>query len=328
LIQKLEKKGYTYKTSDGIYFDTSKFKSYGQLAGFGKIERKAGARISLGEKKNSSDFALWKFSQEGEKRLQEWDSPWGIGFPGWHIECSAMSMKYLGETFDIHTGGQDLSQVHHNNEIAQSECATGKKFVNYWIHGGFLSIGGEKASKSTGNIMTISELEEQGYSPMHYRYFALQTHYRKPLNFTLENLDSAKTAYERAKRKIIELKSQEHKGNDLTKEYEAKFIKAINDDLNLPEALQIFLKVVEDFDFEPKSKLKLLEKFDKVLGLKISEMQESLILPSPKVENYLKEREKLRQNKLWAEADIIRERIREEGYDIEDTEQGPKLHRI
>src|SRR3989344_4864807 len=196
LIKKLEKKGYTYKTSDGIYFNTLKLKDYGKLARL-KIEKlEAGKRIAVGEKKNKTDFALWKFSKEGEKRQQEWGSPFGVGFPGWHIECSAMSMKYLGEHFDIHTGGEDHIPIHHTNEIAQSECATGKKFANYWMHIAFLMFKGEKVSKSKGGLYTISELEFEGYSPLDFRYLCLMTHYRKPLNFSLDNLVAARNAFE------------------------------------------------------------------------------------------------------------------------------------
>ncbi|HKZ34226.1 MAG TPA: cysteine--tRNA ligase, partial [Candidatus Nanoarchaeia archaeon] len=184
LIKKLEEKGFTYKTNDGIYFNTGKLKDYGKLARLKIRGLQAGKRISLGEKKNKTDFALWKFSPLGEKRQQEWDSPWGIGFPGWHIECSAMSMKYLGENFDIHTGGQDHIQIHHTNEIAQSEAATGKPFVRYWLHGAWLLFRGRKISKSLGGLYTISELEKLGFEPIDFRYLCLGTHYRKPLSFT------------------------------------------------------------------------------------------------------------------------------------------------
>lgn len=328
MIKTLEKKGYTYETSDGIYFESSKFKDYGKMAKLNIEGLQKGKRISSGEKKNKTDFALWKFSSKEEKRQQEWESPWGLGFPGWHIECSAMSMKYLGETFDIHTGGEDHIPVHHTNEIAQSEAATGKKFVNYWMHGAFLLYKGEKASKSKGGLYTISELEDLGYKAEHYRYLCLQTSYRKPLNFTLDNLDSAKTAYERLKKKVIEIKNQEHKGTDSTKEYNQKFLEAINDDLNIPRALDILYKVLDDFDFSPKKKIKLLESFDKVLGLGISEMVETLVIAPKKVEKLLKERESLRKAKNFAEADILRQRIREEGYELEDTSEGPKLIKL
>ncbi len=328
LIKILEKKGYTYRTSDGIYFDSTKFKDYGKLAKL-KIEGlKAGKRIAIGEKKHKTDFALWKFSTPEEKRQQEWDSPWGVGFPGWHIECSAMSMKYLGEHFDIHTGGEDHIPIHHTNEIAQSESATGRKFVNYWLHEAFLLNKGEKVSKSKGGLYTISELENLGYHPLTFRYFNLLTHYRKPMNFSLDNLDAAKTTYERIKRKIIELKQQEHKGKDLTEIYETKFLKELNDDLNMPKAVQVFYTALEDFNFSPKNKLKLLEKFDNVLGLNIKEMQETLLVLPKEVEFLINEREKLRKEKQWEKADILRERIKEKGYLIEDTSQGPKVAKL
>jgi cysteinyl-tRNA synthetase len=227
LIKKLEEKGYTYRTSDGIYFDTSKFKDYGKLAKL-KIENlKGGKRVDLREKKNKTDFALWKFSEEPGKRQQEWNSPWGIGFPGWHIECSAMSSKYLGEQFDIHTGGEDHIPIHHTNEIAQSECAFEKKpWVRYWMHVAFLKFKGEKMSKSSGQISKLSDLEIQGFNPLDYRYFILTGHYRKQMNFTDENLKNAKNSYERLKNILSKIKD-DGKTNE---KYLSKFEKAINND--------------------------------------------------------------------------------------------------
>lgn len=328
LIQKLEKKGYTYKTADGIYFDTSKFKDYGKLALLNIEGLRAGKRIDMGEKKNKTDFALWKFSEEAGKRQQEWESPWGLGYPGWHIECSAMSTKYLGQPFDLHTGGEDHIPIHHTNEIAQSECAIGKKFVNYWMHGAFLLFKGEKVSKSKGGLYTISELQEEGYDPLNYRYMCLLTHYKKGLNFTLDNLDAAKTAYERLKRKVIELKKEEHKGNDESKEYEKEFLSAVNDDLNIPLAVQITLKLVDDFDFDSKKKLKLLEKFDEVLGLGIVNMKEDKLEIPNEVTKLLKDREEARKNKDWEESDNIREEIKKLGFAVEDKPEGQRLSKI
>ena len=191
LIKKLEERDYTYKTFDGIYFDTTRLKDYGKLARLKAEKIKPGKRIDIGEKKHKTDFALWKFSEKKGLRQQEWKSPWGTGFPGWHAECSAMAMKYLGESFDIHTGGQEHIPVHHTNEIAQSEAVTGKKYVNYWIHGAWLLFKGEKVSKSTGGLYTISELEKKDFNPLIFRYLCLGTHYRKPLNFTMNKLKSA-----------------------------------------------------------------------------------------------------------------------------------------
>ena len=191
LIKKLEKKGFTYQTVDGIYFDTSKLNDYGKLADLQHQELKAGIRVDLGGKKNSSDFALWKFSPKHEKRQMEWKSPWGVGFPGWHIECSAMSVKYLGQPFDIHCGGIDHVPVHHTNEIAQSEAATGKPMANFWLHNEFLNLKDAKMSKSGENFITLPSLIEKGYSPLAYRYFLLQAHYRKQLIFSFEALTAA-----------------------------------------------------------------------------------------------------------------------------------------
>ncbi len=328
LIQILEKKGFIYKTLDGIYFDSSKFKDYGKLANLNIAKLKGGKRVSLREKKNKTDFALWKFSSSEQKRQQEWNSPWGVGFPGWHIECSAMSMKHLGEHFDIHTGGEDLISVHHTNEIAQSEAATGKKFVNYWMHVSFLVSKGKKVSKSEGGLYTISELEKIGYAPVHFRYLCLLTHYKKPLDFSLENLEAAKKAYEKIRRKVIELRVQSHKGDDSTSEYENEFVKAINDDLNTPLAVQILHRALDDAEFSPKKKINLLEKFDNVLGLGIKDMHKIMTTAPKEVEKLLIAREEARNKKLWAEADILRERIKERGYNIQDTSEGPKLNKI
>lgn len=323
LIEKLEKKGYTYKTADGIYFDTTKMKDYGKLAGFAAMMRKAGARVTLGGKKHATDFALWKFSGD-KKRLQEWKSPWGIGFPGWHIECSAMAMKYLGEQFDVHTGGQDLSQVHHNNEIAQSECATGKQFVKYWLHGGFLVFNGEKVSKSTGGLYTVAELEEKGYNPEAYRYLCLLTHYRKPLTFTLENLDAAQNAYDRLRKKVFELRSQKASKAKMNETYSEKFLEAVNDDINLPEAVAVMWEMLGDATLSAGAKLKLLERFDEVLGLNILEMKARKILPN--VDELKALRDKARKEKDWVTADRLRKEIEQLGYVIIDTPNGSQLY--
>jgi|SRR3989338_4705052 len=313
LIESLEKKKFIYKTSDGLYFDSGRFKDYGKLAKLNIEGLKEGKRISKGEKKNKTDFALWKFNNS-----LGWDSPWGKGFPGWHLECSAMSMKYLGEHFDIHTGAEDLIPTHHTNEIAQSESATGKKFVNYWLHGAFLKFGGKKVSKSEGGLYTASELEEKGYIPLDFRYLCLMTHYRKPLNFSLENLDAARNAHQRMRRKVIEIRKQEHKGSDFSEEFSERFLEAVNDDLNIPKALDVVWRVLEEFDFDSKRKAKLLEKFDSVLGLGIKEMKsEDVELPG-ELKELLKQRERLRKEKKYAEADLLREKIRNLGYNVED----------
>ncbi len=328
LIKKLEKKGFTYKISDGVYFDSAKFKNYGKLALLKVEGLKAGKRISMGEKKHSTDFALWKFSKETGKREQEWNSPWGVGFPGWHIECSAMSMKYLGEHFDIHTGGEDHVPIHHTNEIAQSEAATGKKFVNYWLHGAFLLFKGEKVSKSTGGLYTVSELQELGYSPLHYRYLCLQTNYGKQLNFSLEALDAAKNAYKRLSDKVMGMRASKMHGKDLSEEYEKRFLEAINDDLNIPKALSVMWSAIDEFDFSSDKKLRLLEKFDDVFGLEIKNMKEKKIEIPADIQEMMKERERLRKAKMWKEADLVRDKLKEKGYEIEDSSDGFRVRKI
>ena len=326
LVQLLEKKGYTYKIiDDGIYYNVKKFKKYGKLAHLDIKKQKGKSRVSIKEnKKSKEDFVLWKFRKPDEP---EWNSPWGKGRPGWHIECSAMSHSILGLPFDIHGGGQDLIFPHHEDEIAQSEAAYGKKVANYWVHNGMINVNKVKMSKSLGNFTTIRDLLKN-YPGKAIRYFMFLTHYRNPIDFSAENLDSAKIAYERLKRKILELKKEEHKGKDKTEEYEKQFKEAINDDLNMPKAIQILWKIVDDYEFETKKKLQLIKKLDSVLSLDISDIKEQRVQIPPEVRKILAEREILRKEKKWAEADILRERIKELGFIIQDTEKGQKLEKI
>ncbi len=320
LVKRLEKKGYTYKTGDGIYFNTKKFRSYGKLARLRKEKLKGGKRVKLGEKKSKTDFALWKFSEEKGKRQQEWDSPWGIGFPGWHIECSAMSMKYLGESFDIHTGGEDLVPVHHINEIAQSEAATGKKFVNYWLHGAFLLFKGEKVSKSKGGLYTISDLEKKKFDPLAYRYLSLTTHYRSQLNFTLNNLKQAENAYKRLRNIISDIKNDK-KAN---KKYLAEFQESINEDLDMPSALAVLWNLVRDE--KAKGKLGTIRKMDEVLGLDLLKKGKEKI---PKeIKELVKKREDARKKTNFELADKLREEIKKLGWLIEDTQRGARLKKL
>ena len=319
LIKKLEMRNYTYNTSDGIYFDSTKFKNYGKLAKLNIKKLKAGKRIDIGGKKNKTDFALWKFSGN-EKRQQEWESPWGVGFPGWHIECSAMSMKYLGEHFDIHTGGMDHIPVHHTNEIVQSEAATGKKFVNYWMHAGWLLSKGKKISKSSGGLYTISELEKKGFDALSFRYLALTTHYKKPLDFSLNNLESAQTSYKRLKNIISEMKDDERKDEIYLK----KFEEAINDDLNMPEALQVLWKLVRDK--KAKGKIKTIKKIDEVFGLGLLK-REKVNIPA-EVIKLVKERESARKKKDFNKADELRKKIQGMGYSVDDTDKGSVVRKI
>ena len=321
LIKSLEKKGYTYKTSDGVYFDTSKFKDYKKLARL-KIEKlRAGKRISVGDKKNKTDFALWKFSETPGLRQQEWQSPWGLGYPGWHIECSAMSSKYLGEQFDIHTGGQEHIPVHHTNEIAQSEAVFGKKpWVKYWLHNAWLLFGGEKMSKSQGDMYTISVLEGIGYSAMDFRYLCLNSHYRKPLNFTMKNLDKAKETYKRIKNIIYEIKNDEKVNQKYLKDFE----KAINNDLNTPNAVKVLWKILRD----PKAegKFRTIKKMDEVLGLRLFE-RDDVSIPGD-IRKLIEEREKARKEKNWKIADALRDRVKDLGFFIDDTDDGPRVRKV
>ncbi len=317
IIEKLKEKGYTYETSDGIYFDTSKLKDYGVLARLKIKGLQAGKRIEVGEKRNKTDFALWKFSEKPGLRQQEWKAFGKIGFPGWHIECSAMSMKYLGEHFDIHTGGEDHIPVHHTNELAQSEASTGKKFVNYWLHGAFLTFKGEKVSKSKGGLYTLSELEEKGFKALDYRYFCLNAHYHSQLDFSIENLESAKNSYNRLKNIINELKDDKNTNEKYLKEFE----KAINDDLDMPKALSILWKLIRDEKAEGKRKA--IKKMDEIFGLNLL-IKEELNVPK-EVLSLAEEREKARKAGDWAKSDILRNKIRSKGFLIEDTKEGYKI---
>jgi len=317
LIEKLKEKGYAYETDDGIYFDTSKFESYGKFARLQKEGLEAGKRIEMRDKKNKTDFALWKFSEQPGVRQQEWEAFGKMGFPGWHIECSAMSMKYLGNSFDIHTGGIDHIPVHHTNEIAQSEAATGKKFVNYWLHGAFLTFKGEKVSKSKGGLYTISELEELGFKPLDYRYLCLTASYRSPLDFTIENLKNAQNSYERMKNIISEIK-QDGKEN---KTYLSEFQKSIDDDLDMPAALQFLWKLVRDE--KAAGKIKTIGKMDDVFGLDLLK-KETIKIPG-EIKKIAEERVEARKNKNWGKSDELRNKINKLGWEIADTSEGYKL---
>lgn len=319
LIKKLEEKGFTYVIKDGVYFDTSKLKNYGELARLKKEGLKAGARVEMGEKKSPTDFALWKFSEKPGVRQQEWPSPWGVGFPGWHIECSAMSIKYLGEHFDIHTGGEDHVSIHHTNEIAQSEAATGKKFVNYWLHGAFLTFKGDKVSKSKGGLFTLSELEEKGFHPLAYRYLCLGAHYRKPLDFSLEALKGAENSLERLKNICDKLPRNETAAT--TKKYLNKFYKAINDDLNMPEALAALWEMLRDEKSE--NKYTAVAEMDKVFGLDLLKSEKTKI--PGEIQKLADERETARAAKDFKKSDELRKKIESLGWTIKDTPNGADL---
>jgi len=321
LIKKIENNGFTYKTSDGIYFDTSKFADYGKFANLNLEKLKEGARVEINEeKRNPSDFALWKFSPKDEKRQMEWESPWGIGFPGWHIECTAMSTKYLGETFDIHTGGEDHIAVHHTNEIAQGYGAFGHNTAHYWMHNAFITFGGSKISKSSGGLYTILDLKEMNFDPLVYRYLVLGSHYRKGMEFSIDSLKVAQTA-------LIKLRS--YKSNSLgqvNEEFKKEFIEKISNDLATPEVLAVVWKMMKS-DLKSEDKWATLLDFDKVLGLNLDKKFEEEKIPE-EIVKLAEERQKARENKDWLESDRLREIIKNKGYLVEDLENNCKIRPI
>ena len=333
LIARLEMKGFTYKTADGIYFDTSKLKDYGKLAKLDLAGLREGARVEINkEKRNPTDFALWKFSTPSQsppshggegKRDMEWSSPWGVGFPGWHIECSAMSVKYLGQPFDIHTGGVDHIPVHHTNEIAQSEAAAGGPLANFWLHSEFIMVNGGRMGKSESNLITLEEIKKKRLSPLSYRYFALLAHYRSKLNFTWEGLQAAQNALDNLYAAAAE--ATEPKVG--CAEFERQFFEALNNDLDTPKALAIMWQMLKS-DYQPEAKLQSLLEFDKVLGLSIEENREELRRPLPdEIKKLVAEREKARRDQDWGKADEIRKQIADQGFELRDFESGPVVVR-
>ena len=327
-VEKLVNNGYAYETSTAIYFDISKLDKYPILSNLNLEEQKAGARVDIDpEKRSPYDFALW--IKAPENHLMKWDSPWGPSYPGWHIECSAMGQKYLGEQFDIHTGGIDLIPTHHENEIAQSKGACGKIPANYWMHGEYLLIDGGKMSKSLGNVYLVKDLIKRGYDPIVYKLFSYSCHYRNKLNFTWEGIEAASKSLERLKKGyIVHLKGKDEVDEDVINEYEERFHKAINDDLNMPAAMGVVWEVVRQ-DKKSDKFAKLLLKFDTVLGLKIDEEcnKPKEELPEEILE-LIEERKKARENKEWNKSDELRDIIKEKGYEIKDTKDGMEVKKI
>ncbi len=319
-IRGIEKKGFTYRTSDGIYFDTSKLDDYGYLARLDIEGLQAGTRVEMGEKRNPTDFALWKFSPADEKRQMEWESPWGVGFPGWHIECSAMSSKYLGPFFDIHCGGEDHITVHHPNEIAQTQACCGTRLANFWMHGYFLQLDHEKMAKSAGGFLRVQTLLDRGYDPTAYRFFCLGAHYRTKLNYTWEGIDGAATALER-------LRAAAHGWGEpgaADAGYLEEFSERINSDLNTPRALALTWKLVKS-DLPGPVKKATLNEFDRVLGLRLAEWQPKREEVPEEIMLLVGQRQTARVEKRWQEADALRDQVLEAGYEILDTPQGPSV---
>lgn len=328
-IETLLDKGYAYETKNGVYFDVAKFRRYGALGGSASSEH---SRIGVNpEKHDARDFSLWKKDKEAG-----WESPWGRGFPGWHIECTAMATKYLGKSFDIHTGGVDHISVHHNNEIAQAEAATGRPYVRYWLHGEFITIEGKRIGKSEGNAIRLYQLQERGFSPLAYRYLLLGSHYRQVMNFTWEALEAAQTALHRALRMFADFPNKNKHGS-IVPAYRERFRSAVNDDLNTPEALAILWELLKDASVSPEDKRSTVLDFDAVLGIGFGgsthrgEIEKLSVLKNKDLPDdvaaLLREREELRKNKDFKSADILREEILTKGFSIEDGADGPLVRR-
>ena len=326
-VEELVNNGYAYETSTAIYFDISKLDKYPVLSNLNLEEQKAGARVDVDqEKRNPYDFALW--IKAPENHLMKWESPWGPSYPGWHIECSAMGRKYLGEQFDIHTGGIDLIPTHHENEIAQSKGACGKIPANYWLHGEYLLINGGKMSKSLGNVYLIKDFIEKGYDPLVYKLFSYSCHYRNKLNFTWEGIEATAKSLERLKNGYqVHLAGKEEISEEIVNEYEERFHKAINDDLNMPLAMGVVWEVVRNEKKSPKL-AKLLEKFDSVLGLKITEKTSNQEEIPEEILKLVEQRKEARTNKDWAKSDELRDLINKKGYNVKDTKEGMEITKI
>ncbi len=316
LIQVLEKKDIAYAASDAVYFDTSKVANYGKLGGLTNDDESIARIASSDAKRNRRDFALWKLNSS-----LGYESPWGVGFPGWHIECSAMSRKYLGDHFDIHTGGIDLATIHHNNEIAQSESACGCDFVNFWVHNAFVNVEGGKMSKSEGTGLTLATLIEKGFDPLAYRYFLLGAHYKTPITFSWMAIEGAQNALRKLQQAVNELPH----GGSIDSAYQTAYEEKINDDLDTPGALALVWQLLKDGKVSPADKKATIIDFDRILGLGLDK-EISIEIPEH-VQKLAEEREEARKNKDWALADQLREKIELEGFVVKDIQPGFKLQK-
>ena len=336
LVKKLEDLGYTYIIpGKGVYYDTSKFANYGALGGQNLDELRSGIRIDNDGKKNPTDFMLWAFSPTDKKREMEWDSPWGVGFPGWHIECSAMSMKLLGNHFDIHTGGQEHIKVHHSDEIAQSEPIVGKPWVNYWVHFAWLMAKDGKMSKSAGDSLTVPYIKNKGYDPMEFRYLMLLGHYRQPIEFSWASLDSAATGYKNIVRKIADLldsqkNNSETDNHDIYEQWHKKILDTVSDNLKTAEALAQLQELLKDNTVNAATKLKIFEFIDRLLGLQFIDRAQKLLdlesidVPAD-IQKLADERISAKNAKDWTRADELRDKIDAAGWNIIDTKNGVKI---
>lgn len=316
-ILAIEANGYTYQTADGIYFDTSRLDDYGYLARLDVDGLRQGVRVEVGDKRSPTDFALWKFSPPDQNRQMEWESPWGIGFPGWHIECSAMSAKYLGDFFDIHCGGEDHIPVHHSNEIAQSQACSGTKLANFWIHGYFLQVDDAKMAKSSGGFLRLASLLDHGYDPLAYRYLCLTAHYRSHLSFSWESLDGAETALNKLRNLCFKWGDPGHVDDDFVD----RFTLCINEDLNTSKALALTWDLVRS-QLSPAIKKATLLHFDNVFGLQLSDWSPKVVEIPEDVLALVEKRNIARSEKRWADADGLRDQVLDLGFEIEDTSNG------
>ncbi len=320
-VQCIEANGYTYRTDDGIYFDTSKLDDYGYLARLDVEGLQAGARVTVGQKRNRTDFALWKFSPEDRQRQMEWDSPWGVGFPGWHIECSAMSAKYLGSYFDIHCGGEDHINVHHSNEIAQTQACYGTRLANFWLHAYFLTVDSGRMGKSAGNFLRVQDLLDRGYDPLAYRYLCLGAHYRSHLTFSWDTLDAAVTGLDRLRDFVYRWGAP----GRISESWMDTFAAFVNDDLNIARAIALAWDLTKS-DLSDADKKATMLKFDEVLGLRLGEWTPAAV-PTEMLE-LAEKRQAAREGKQWAEADALRDQITEAGYEVRDTPDGPVVRKL
>ena len=329
LIKVLEKNGHTYSTPDGIYFDISTFSTFTPLENMQINASKEYSRVETKYKRNPEDFALWKFSPKEQKRKLEWSSPWGVGFPGWHIECSAMSLKYLGEYFDIHTGGIDHIPIHHTSEIRQMEAAVGHKVVNYWIHGAWLSFGeSEKMSKSEGGTILLDNIIEKQIDPIAYRYLVLTAHYRNPLKFTWDSLDQTQTALRNLKNRISSLSIK--KTDNINLDYVNKFKEFIFNDMDTPKALSLLWQLIKDPNVSDNEKYNTSKIFDEVLGIDLLDYRNTNneIEISTEILGLLQQREESRKNKDYASSDKLRDILKEKGYKIKDGKDSLYIQEI
>lgn len=328
-VNDIMENGYAYETSKGIYFDTSKLEDYGRKLSNNNLDAlKDGARIEVDpEKKNPHDFALW--IKAPKEHIMKWQSKWGLCYPGWHIECSAMSKKYLGEKFDIHTGGVDHIPIHHENEIAQSVGATGHNLANYWAHVEFLLIDNGKMSKSLGNVYTISDLEKKGFEALSYRYFTYTSHYRNKLNFTWDALKSAQISLNKLREITISHKGVENKINsDLLKKYEEKFLDAINDDMNMPIAISVIWEVAKE-KVKSNDFFELIKKFDSVVSLNLDKTIKKGENNLPQeIIDILNERKAARDEKDFSKSDLLRDKLNTLGYSVKDTKEGQVIEKV